>query len=206
MSEDFYKIPGLLPKEIQFRVLKHINDVIASMGKNINSFGLVPRILKFHGSKNETRDTASEMHIRVIDDELVAIQLLNSDQKIAFNAVLESVYVHKQGCFFVDGPSGTGKTFLYKALLVKIRSKGDIALATASCGVAASILPSSRIAHSRFKIPIDIDGTNICRIGKQTALAKLLQQAKLIIWDEASMANRICIEAVNDLLTDLMDS
>ncbi|XP_030479392.1 uncharacterized protein LOC115696639 [Cannabis sativa] len=38
----------------------------------------------------------------------------------------------------LDGPGGTGKTFLYKALLAKIRSTNLVALATASSGVAAS--------------------------------------------------------------------
>ena len=33
--------------------------------------------------------------------------------------------------FFVDGPGGTEKIFLYKVLLVNVRSRGLIALATA---------------------------------------------------------------------------
>ena len=35
------------------------------------------------------------MQIRVTDDELAAIQLLNFDKKIAFDTILETVYVHK---------------------------------------------------------------------------------------------------------------
>jgi len=58
--------------------------------------------------------------------------------------------------FFVDGPGRTGKTFLYKALLAIVQSKGLIAIATATSGIAASILPGERMAHSRFKIPIKI--------------------------------------------------
>lgn len=41
----------------------------------------------------------------------------------------------------MDGPGGTGKTFLYKALLARVRSEGLIAIATATSGIAASILP-----------------------------------------------------------------
>ena len=62
----------------------------------------------------------------------------------------------KKGCFFIDGPGGIGKTFLYMALLPKVRSKGFIALAIASCEVATLILPSGQMAHSRFNIPLDI--------------------------------------------------
>lgn len=32
--------------------------------------------------------------------------------------------------FFIDGPGGTGKTFLYKAILATVRSQNKIALAT----------------------------------------------------------------------------
>ncbi|XP_006356180.1 uncharacterized protein [Solanum tuberosum] len=59
---------------------------------------------------------------------------------------------------------GSGKTFLYRALLATVRSKGFIALATTTSGVAASILPGGRTAHSRFKIPINIDEQFSCNI------------------------------------------
>lgn len=42
----------------------------------------------------------------------------------------------------VDGPGGTGKTFLYRALLASIRSMKKIALATSMSGVAAYIQPN----------------------------------------------------------------
>ena len=57
----------------------------------------------------------------------------------------------------MDGPSGTGKTYLYRALLATISSQNKIAVATATSSVAASIMPSGRTAHSRFKIPLTLD-------------------------------------------------
>ena len=45
--------------------------------------------------------------------------------------------LHMQGgAFFVDGPGGTGKTFLYSLLLARVRSASDIALPVASFGIA----------------------------------------------------------------------
>ncbi|WMV18299.1 hypothetical protein MTR67_011684 [Solanum verrucosum] len=41
------------------------------------------------------------------------------------------------------------------ALLAAVRFKGFTALATATSGVAASVLPGGRTAHSRFKLPLD---------------------------------------------------
>ncbi|XP_075079941.1 uncharacterized protein LOC142165244 [Nicotiana tabacum] len=86
-----------------------------------------------------------------------------------------------------------------------IRSKDFIALATTSSGVAASILHGGRTAHSRFKIPIDIDENFTCNISKQTALATLIQDSKLIVWDEVSMAKKKTIEVFDTLLKDLMN-
>ncbi|GKC73401.1 ATP-dependent DNA helicase PIF1-like protein, partial [Tanacetum coccineum] len=105
----------------------------------------------------------------------------------AFETIIEKAYSSGSGAFFVDGPGGTGKTYLYRALLAEVRSKGHIALATTTSDIAASILPGGRTAHSRFKIPLDaIEGSG-CR-------------------DEPPMAKRSAIEALNDLLQDLMNS
>ncbi|KAG5577885.1 hypothetical protein H5410_058019 [Solanum commersonii] len=52
--------------------------------------------------------------------------------------------------------------------------KGFIALATASSGVAASLLPGGRTAHSRFKIPVDVNENFTCNISKQSSLASLI--------------------------------
>ncbi|KAD2392816.1 hypothetical protein E3N88_39793 [Mikania micrantha] len=81
------------------------------------------------------------------------------------------------GVFFIDGPGGTGKTFLYKALLAEVRSRGLIALATASSGAAANNIPGG--------------------IKKQSGAAALIRYSKIIIWDAASMAKRQAIEDVD---------
>ena len=89
------------------------------------------------------------------------------------------------GVFFIDGPGGTGKTFLYKALLAEVRSRGLIALATASSGAAANNMPGGRTSHSRFKIPINLDNNSMCNIKQQSGTAQLLRLANIIIWDES---------------------
>ena len=70
------------------------------------------------------------------------------------------------GLFFVDGPGGTGKTYLYRALLATIRSQNKIAMATAKSGVAASIMPGGRTVHLRFKIPLTLDDGAFCSFTK----------------------------------------
>ncbi|KAL5571471.1 hypothetical protein UlMin_021068 [Ulmus minor] len=85
-------------------------------------------------------------------------------------------------------------------------SKKLIALATALSGVSATIMPGGRTAHSRFKVPLDIEEKATCSVSKESGLAKLLQTTKLIIWDEAPMINKRAIEAVNIMLQDINES
>jgi ATP-dependent DNA helicase PIF1 len=61
------------------------------------------------------------------------------------------------GLFFVDGPGGTGKTFLYRALLAKLRSQDKLVVATTTSEVTTAIMPGGRTTHSRFKIPLTLE-------------------------------------------------
>nr|XP_009779042.1 PREDICTED: ATP-dependent DNA helicase PIF4-like [Nicotiana sylvestris] len=128
-----------------------------------------------------------------------------NDDAIELNLLYKEFPKHfVWGAFFIDGPGGIGKSCLYRALLATLRSKGFIALATTSSGVAASILPGGRTAHSRFKIPIDIDQNYSCNISKQSSLAYLIQDAKLSVWDEVSMVKSKMFEVFDLLLNDIM--
>ncbi|XP_065575240.1 ATP-dependent DNA helicase pif1-like [Artemia franciscana] len=105
--------------------------------------------------------------------------------------------------FFLDAPGGTGKTFLIR-LLLAIRSKNYIALALASSGIAATLSPSGRTAHSALKLPLNIQPieTPRCNISKSSGMGKELQQCKLIAWDECTMAHKKSLEAVKRSLQD----
>jgi ATP-dependent DNA helicase PIF1 len=80
----------------------------------------------------------------------------------------------------VSGHGRIGKTFLWNAIIAKLRSENKIVLAVASSGVASLLLPRGRTAHSRFKIPIDIDENSICNVKRGTMLSELLLETALI--------------------------
>lgn len=82
---------------------------------------------------------------------------MNNEQKILFNAVIESVEKELGRCFFLDGPGGTGKSFVIEQILAAIRSNGNVALAVASSGIAATLLSGGRTVHSRFRLPLHLD-------------------------------------------------
>jgi hypothetical protein len=54
----------------------------------------------------------------------------------------------QQNFYFVDGPNGTEKTFLYNKLLAKVQCKGDIALLGASSGIGALLLQEGQTTYS----------------------------------------------------------
>jgi chromosomal replication initiation ATPase DnaA len=56
--------------------------------------------------------------------------------------------------FFLHGPGGTGKTFVYNTLCHYLRSECKIVLCVALSGIAAILLLGGRTAHSMFKIPL----------------------------------------------------
>ncbi|XP_028774120.1 uncharacterized protein LOC114731163 [Neltuma alba] len=112
---------------------------------------------------------------------------LTDEQYHIFQTIISAVQSNEGGFFFVYGYGGTGKTFLWSVLTSYLRGKGDIVIAVALSGVAATLLPFGRIAHSRFAIPLQITETSFCAVSQNSALANLLKCTKLIIWDEAPM-------------------
>ncbi|XP_029124910.1 uncharacterized protein LOC109787689 [Cajanus cajan] len=146
-----------------------------------------------------------ELFIQVDNEDVESVIKLNNDQLIAFNAIMDVINNKQSQVFFVDGPGGTGKTFLYRTLIANVRSKGQIILATASSGIVATLLPGGRTAHSRFKIPINVEEDSFFSISKQSDLAKLIRETTTIIWDEAPMTNRYALEALDRSLKDILD-
>ncbi|KAK4519140.1 uncharacterized protein ATC70_009449 [Mucor velutinosus] len=198
------------------KALIDISRKLMTHGKSVKNYPELPQIDEsvFNQEDEELRS--------LFDQELVGYNLetlatevriyeerMNADQLQIYNTVLNSVNNPGLGiptCFFIDGPGGTGKTYLYHALLTKVRAESGIALATASSGIAATLLPGGRTAHSTFKIPLKTDQTSTCHFSKQSNTAKLLKEAKLIIWDEAPMTHKHAFEAVDRSLRDLMSS
>jgi ATP-dependent DNA helicase PIF1 len=82
---------------------------------------------------------------------------------------------------------------------------GLIAAATATSGIAASIMSGGSTAHSRFNIPIKLGDNKVCNFSKQSRTAALLRTASLIIWDEVAMMKRQAVETLDRSLQDIMD-
>jgi Cdc6-like AAA superfamily ATPase len=112
---------------------------------------------------------------------------------------------NKEGkLFFVYGSGGTGKTFVWTMFMSRLQGQGKIVLAVASSGIASLLLLGGRIAHSRFKILIDLHDESTCNITQQMKVVELVHKVDLIIWDEAPMMHHRTFEAADWTLCDLM--
>nr|GEX91071.1 ATP-dependent DNA helicase PIF2 [Tanacetum cinerariifolium] len=60
--------------------------------------------------------------------------LLNPKQHLIYEEVIESMHYQRGHFYFMCGPGGTGKTFLYKTIISRLRSERKIVLAVASSG------------------------------------------------------------------------
>ncbi|XP_020186773.3 uncharacterized protein [Aegilops tauschii subsp. strangulata] len=203
MSDD-YRRSRTSPDEVEQMVLLDIRGMLQSMGKDIVDFALPSIDDAFDPTEGEAREVIEESTVEFDVDDTKLSSSLNLEQRAAYDEILAAIECDDGGVFFVDGPGGTGKTFLYRAMLAKVRSKGKIGIATATSGVAASIMPGGRTAHSRFKIPLSCDDGASCSFTKQSGTAKLLRMASLIIWDEASMTKRQAVEALDNSMRDIM--
>ena len=131
------------------------------------------------------------------------VSSLNPEQRRSYDTILGSLTQPIATQFFIQGPAGTGKTFLYRCLCGTLRAQGKVVLCVASSGIAAQLLPGGVTSHSRFKIPLQVHEDTICSVTRSSDLAALLQVTELIIWDEVPMQHKYCFMAVDKMLNDI---
>ncbi|XP_015940717.1 uncharacterized protein LOC107466243 [Arachis duranensis] len=189
--------------------LAKIEDKLQGNGRSLKEFDKMPYPSSDVIDGLEDRLLLDELNFDVdaLTKELKNnLSDMNIGQRKAFDVIIQAVNGNAGGFFFVYGCGGTGKTYLYRTLSAAIRSKRGIVLNVASSGIASLLLPNGRTAHSRFKIPLELTEDSVCCIKQGTSLAKLICKARLIIWDEAPMLNKLCYEALDKCFRDILSS
>ncbi|VDO64683.1 unnamed protein product [Heligmosomoides polygyrus] len=130
-------------------------------------------------------------------------ETLNEGQKNTADAILAAVDRQENRCFFVDGPGGTGKTYLYYTIYNIVVGRQLKTLCVAWTGIAANLLPRDRTVHTSFKLII-ADENRSSSMRRQQREARMLMETEIIIWNEISMASKAAFEAVDALHRDLM--
>jgi len=77
-------------------------------------------------------------------------------------------------------------------------------ISVAWTGIAVMLFPHGRTVHGRFKLLLNLHEHSISGLKVHSKEAAIIRYAKLIIWDEAPMANKHSLMCINRLLKDIM--
>ena len=67
------------------------------------------------------RQIMEEKSVQVPHEDYDVKTKLNLKQEITFTIIMEMINLERSDVFFINGPRGTSKTFLYRALLAQVR-------------------------------------------------------------------------------------
>lgn len=196
------RFPLVLASPVYDYGLYLLGTALAKGDLTLSSFGLLTPTFDWSVLEFDVEEAEERAQSLRLADEMRA--RLNEEQSVAFRTITQAITDDPQVAhFFLQGPGGTGKTFLYRTLYHHYRSLGKKVLCVASTGIAAQLLPSGRTSHSAFKIPIELTDVSCCNVTKNQQLGRKLADVNLIIWDEVTMQHKHCFGAVNRLLNDL---
>lgn len=144
----------------------------------------------------------------LIETTQYLVSTLNKMQKRIFKEITNSFNNSNLSCkcFFIDGPGGSGKTYLYNVITSYFKSKGETVLSYATTGIASDLLVNGRTVHSGFKLPLTINEKSTSGIETESDVAKTLATAAVIIIDEVSMLSKYAFEIIDDVLRRIMNN
>jgi hypothetical protein len=202
MTEDFRQHDGHVMdcKYCEDLALHDIQETLIVNGKRCEDFGLriPPEMVQFN---SVTYNAVEEEGLaKILESQL------NERQRYVFEEILKQTTTYKMvpKCYFLDGPGGSGKTFLYRTILSYFRGKSMTVLPVASTGIAANLLKGGRTYFSQYKLPVPLLDNSTSSMRLSSIEANKIRNAALLIWDEATMAPSHAINAVNRLLCEIM--
>ncbi|XP_045033918.1 ATP-dependent DNA helicase pif1-like [Daphnia magna] len=190
--------------------LKWIQDKLRLNNKTMEEFSLpVPDfhlINQLIEAQMERNDDNVRQQKRLMGEMMLS--QLNDGQRAAFDKIMAAVNdvtntAHPRQ-YFLDGPGGTGKTFVYNTLINVLQGQGRQVIAVASTGIASTLLLDGATYHSQFKIYPPITETTRSKIEEGTYNAQMIRNACLIISDEATMKTNHALDAINHLFQTVM--
>ena len=200
MSEDLLRTHTT---EVAYQLaLQDISGTLKLHGFSLSSFDL-PTI----GDLPQHIEEPSEEN--QVDDIMQMMNSANTEQRVIIDEILNLLHNDDEStracrAYFIDGPGGTGKTFVYRCLIQSCTDLGMEVISVAWTGIAAMLLPHGRTVHSRFKLPLNLHEHSVSGLKVNSKEAAVICSAKLIIWDEAPMASKHSVMCINRLLKDIM--
>ncbi|KYN10408.1 ATP-dependent DNA helicase PIF1, partial [Trachymyrmex cornetzi] len=195
LSEDYVRKNGILNG--LKKTCNQINNMLLSEGKSFADFLNMEQLI----NNDEVTDYLTEQESEI---GMKQYKQLNDKQKEIIDIILDRLDNNSANshCFYIDGPGGSGKTFIYTTIyyLTKIRNKRVCTMAFT--GIAATLLPCGKTVHKTFGLPAPLFEDSTSAIKIQSKEAKYLKEIDIFIWDEATMAPRYALEIIDRTLRD----
>ena len=109
-------------------------------------------------------------------------------------------------CFYIDGPGGSGKTFVYRTLYNLLKSQNKKTCCMAFTGIAATLLPNGKTVHKGFRFPVPLLSDSLSNFSVLSKEGPFFRQTDVFLWDEAPMAPRYALEIMDRTLRDVMNN
>ncbi|XP_043479916.1 uncharacterized protein LOC122509746 [Leptopilina heterotoma] len=203
MSEDYRGIESV---EAENKAYRDIKTLLSNEGYRLTDFQGLLDIEDEQNISEKNNDYNVQRHIILGNEKYMQ---LNVKQKIVVDYVLKSVHdsvTSNCRCIYVDGPGGSGKTFLYNTLWHLLRSRGKNVCNMAFTGIAATLLPNGKTVHKILGLPVPLYSDSSSSIKVQSKEGTFLKGTDVFIWDEAPMAPKYALEIMDRLLRDVMKS
>ena len=135
------------------------------------------------------------------------VATLNPEQLQIFNRVMNSVNMPEESnCFFIDGPGGSGKTYLLNIISKVLRAHEHVVQPFATTGIASLLMEGGRTAHSGYKLPIPCNESSTSTMQLQSVEAAIMRSSTLHIIDEIPMLLNELLRCIDKLLRDIKRS
>ena len=209
LSEDFIYHHRLTQSLAEQYALKEMNDLLLhNYGLSLTSFGF--------SLVENLPDIEVVNNVDLYDELLSAEQAdesLNSDQRFIFDAIINEVRDFGEGVcrdrprvYFIDAPGGTGKTFIFNAIVSAVLSRNLNVASCAWTGIAGNLIRLGRTVYRLFKLPVPILETCTCNITPPSKQADFIRSLSIILVDEASMFPGHALSAIDCMLCDITEN
>uniref|UniRef100_A0ABD2WRH7 ATP-dependent DNA helicase n=1 Tax=Trichogramma kaykai TaxID=54128 RepID=A0ABD2WRH7_9HYME len=186
MSEDFALTNDIeMSKQIAYA---HINELLINEGYSISNFPSMEQRIEIEYAGINNNISLAEM----AESGQNQYTQLSEEQKKIVDTIIDSTQSNYDGnnCFYINGPGGSGKTFIYTTIYKLLTSKGIGVCSMAFTGIAALLLPNGKTVHKTFGLPVPLFSDSSSNIKAQSKQGIYLKETQVFIWDEAPMAPR----------------
>uniref|UniRef100_A0A6P7G5R2 ATP-dependent DNA helicase n=1 Tax=Diabrotica virgifera virgifera TaxID=50390 RepID=A0A6P7G5R2_DIAVI len=192
----------------EVKALRRVDNILRYLGTSLSVYGI--SIPETNDPINDDDDSDNDGGAQHDGNSVVApveeiVDRMNVEQRSYYEQVINAVLndANRDRRFFIYGSAGCGKTYLYNTIIDLLARRNISAIVVAFTGIAALLLRGGQTAHSKFKLPIDLTAESTSTIMAQSEEAQMLRDAKLLIFDEISMARYEIINIIDRCLRDI---